>query len=136
MALCPEWRGPGWRGAVLLSLCVAMRAGPSCAADDLAAAQKQFQTNCGVCHIVDPKGGPRQGPNLAGVYGRKAGILPGYKYSAALANAGFVWDDETLDKWIANAQQFRPGAVMPYHQADPAKRKLVILYLKSLGAAQ
>ena len=115
---------------------LATGAGPSWAADDLAAAQKQFQTSCGTCHIVDPKGGPRQGPNLAGVYGRKAGTYPGFKYSAALANAGFAWDENSLDQWIANAQKFRPGSVMPYHQADPAKRKLVILYLKSLGTAQ
>jgi len=125
-----------WGGAVLLSFLWAAQTGPSHAADDLAAAQKQFLTSCGTCHIVDPNGGPRQGPNLAGVYGRKAGTLPGYKYSAALANAGFVWNDDTLDQWITNAQKFRPGAVMPYHQADPAKRKLVILYLKSLGKTQ
>jgi cytochrome c len=128
--------GVWWRGAAWASLCVAMGTIPARAADDLAAGQKQFQTSCGTCHVVDPKGGPRQGPNLAGVYGRKAGTYPGYKYSAALADAGFVWDADKLDQWIANAQKFRPGSVMPYRQADPAKRKLVIFYLKSLGATQ
>lgn len=125
--------GVGRFGAALAAISLALFVASARADDDLAAAQKQFLTSCGTCHIVDPQGGPRQGPNLAGVYGRKAGTYPGYKYSAALANAGFAWDDTSLDKWITNAQAFRPGVTMPYHQADPAKRKLVILYLKSLG---
>ena len=106
------------------------------AQDDVAAGQKQFLTSCGTCHIVDPNGGKRQGPNLAGVFGRKAGTLPGYDYSPALAKAGFVWNEDNLDKWITNAQTFVPGARMPYHQADPAKRKLVITYLKSLSPSK
>ncbi|WP_448950548.1 c-type cytochrome [Labrys neptuniae] len=106
---------------------------PVMADDDLAAAQKQFVTSCGTCHVVDPKAGPRQGPNLAEIIGRKAGTYPGYKYSAALANAGFTWDADSLDKWISNAQAFRPGTVMPYRQADPAKRAKIIAYLKSLS---
>jgi cytochrome c len=128
--------GVWWRVAMFVPLCMTMQVAAARATDDLAAAQKQFQTSCGTCHIVDPKGGPRQGPNLAGVFGRQAGTYPGYKYSAALANAGFAWDETSLDKWITNAQQFRPGVTMPYHQADPAKRKLVILYLKSLGTTK
>jgi cytochrome c len=128
--------GVGLPSAVFAALSMACCVASAMADDDLAAAQKQFLTSCGTCHIVDPNGGPRQGPNLAGVYRRKAGTYPGFKYSAALANAGFVWDETSLDKWITNAQAFRPGSVMPYHQADPAKRRLVILYLKSLGSTK
>jgi cytochrome c len=115
---------------------IAMSGAGQAMADDLTAAKKQFETSCGTCHIVDPKGGLRQGPNLAGVFGRQAGTYPGFKYSAALANAGFAWDDASLDKWITNAQAFRPGAVMPYRQANADKRRLVIAYLKSLGSAK
>jgi cytochrome c len=103
---------------------------------DLAAASKQFLNSCGVCHTVEPKAEIRQGPNLATVYGRKAGTLSEFPtYSAALKKAGeggLVWNDETLDKWITSAIDFVPGAMMPYAQPDPAKRKLVIAYLKSL----
>ena len=128
--------GVGLPSAVFAGLSMACCVASAMADDDLLAAQKQFLTSCGTCHIVDPNGGPRQGPNLSGVYRRKAGTYPGFKYSAALANAGFVWDETSLDKWITNAQAFRPGSVMPYHQADPAKRRLVILYLKSLGSTK
>jgi cytochrome c len=128
--------GVGLPSAVFAALSMACCVASAMADDDLAAAQKRFLISCGTCHIVDPNGGPRQGPNLAGVYRRKAGTYPGFKYSAALANAGFAWDETSLDKWITNAQAFRPGSVMPYHQADPAKRRLVILYLKSLGSTK
>jgi cytochrome c len=96
----------------------------------------QFLTSCGTCHSTDPDAPPRQGPNLFGVYGRKAGTLDGFQYSDALKSADWTWDEEHLDKWIENAQAMRPGVVMPYRQADPAKRAKVIAYLKSLRAAQ
>jgi cytochrome c len=95
----------------------------------------QFLTSCGTCHSTEPGAPPRQGPNLFGVYGRKAGTLEGFKYSDALKSGDWVWDEEHLDKWIENAQAMRPGVVMPYRQADPAKRAKVIEYLKSLKAA-
>ena len=47
---------------------------------------------------------------------------------------GLVWNEETLDKWIAGGAEFIPGSMMPYTQPDPAKRKLVIAYLKSLAS--
>src|SRR5208282_974933 len=37
----------------------------------------QFLTSCGTCHSTEPGAPPRQGPNLFGVYGRKAGTLEG-----------------------------------------------------------
>jgi cytochrome c len=96
----------------------------------------QFLTSCGTCHSVEWAAPPRQGPNLNGIFGRKAGSLDGFKYSDALKSADWVWDEAHLDKWIENAQAMRPGVVMPYRQADPAKRAKVIEFLKSLNAAQ
>jgi cytochrome c len=96
----------------------------------------QFLTSCGTCHTVEAGTAPRQGPNLLGVFGRKAGSLDGFKYSDALKSADWVWDENHLDKWIENAQAMRPGVVMPYRQADPAKRAKVIEFLKSLKAAE
>ena len=51
-------------------------------------------------------------------------------------SSGFAWDEDSLDKWITNAQAFRPGARMPHRQANADKRKLIIAYLKSLGTAK
>jgi cytochrome c len=92
----------------------------------------QFLKSCGTCHASEAGAAARQGPNLLGVLGRKAGALEGFKYSDALKSADWVWDEAHLDKWIENAQAMRPGVVMPYHQADPAKRAKVIEFLKTL----
>jgi cytochrome c len=101
-------------------------------AQNVDAGKAQFVTSCGTCHTAG-KGEPaRQGPNLWSVVGRKAGSVEGFKYSAALKGADFVWDEEKLDAWITNAQAIVPGSVMPYRQRDPDKRKAVIAYLKTL----
>lgn len=100
---------------------------------DLAAAEAQFKKSCGTCHVAAPEAGPRQGPNLFGVIGRAAGRAENFKYSPPFiaGGSGLVWDDDTLDRWLADPQAVIPGSVMLYKQADPDKRRLVIEYLKT-----
>jgi len=106
---------------------------PAFADVDLAAAEIQFKKSCGTCHVAVADAPPRQGPNLFGVVGRKAGDVAEFKYSEAFAkgSGGIVWDEDTLDRWLADPQSVIPGAIMPYKQADPDKRRLVIEYLKT-----
>jgi cytochrome c len=89
-----------------------------------------FVNQCGTCHVVQHDAPPRQGPNLAGVYMRKVGTLAGFHYSAGFAQAAFVWDDTHLDAWLSSPQRLIPGAVMLYHQDDPAIRRTIIAWLK------
>jgi cytochrome c len=89
-----------------------------------------FRGQCGICHVAQANGPPMQGPNLAGVYGRKAGTLTGFKYSEGFAQADFVWDEARLDTWLTNPQAMLPGVVMTYRQANPAIRKTIIDWLK------
>ena len=61
------------------------------------------------------EGDNRLGPNLYKVVGRKAGSLPDYNYSSAMKEADFVWDEEKLDRFIANPDEVIPGNNMkPY----------------------
>jgi cytochrome c len=83
---------------------------------------------CQDCHSLDKND---VGPRHRGVYGRKAGSLPDYRYSDALKNADFVWDDKTLDQWLTDPQKFVPGAKMFYHLDQPQDRADVIEYLKT-----
>lgn len=97
----------------------------------------QFMKSCGVCHTVENGAEIRQGPNLRTAFGRKAGTLEEFPtYSEALKKAGaggLVWNEDTLDKWMASASELVPNSNMFYSQPDPEKRKLIISYLKGLA---
>ena len=88
-----------------------------------------FKTQCGTCHVLNPADGPRQGPPLAGVVGRKPGSAPGFAYSENYAKADFVWDAAHLDQYLANPQAVIPGSVMGYRQANAETRATIIAYL-------
>ncbi len=82
---------------------------------------------CQDCHSLDKND---VGPRHRGVFGRKAGTVPDYDYSQGLKSSGIVWDEVTLDKWLANPQAFVPGAKMFYHLADRQDRADVIAFLR------
>ena len=69
-----------------------------------------FKQQCATCHSLDAADPPRQGPVLAGVYGRKPGSLAGFRYSPGYAATDFVWDEERLDTYLADPQALIPGA--------------------------
>ena len=118
-------------GAALPAFPCRVTVGVAQAQDD-SPGRRLFVNACGVCHAAEPGAAPRQGPNLHGVFGRKAASVEGFKYSEALRTSGFIWDEATLDTWITDAQAARPGTIMLYRQANPERRQLVIDYLKTL----
>lgn len=92
--------------------------------------QQAFNNACRTCHIVR-EGDNRLGPNLHKIMGRKAGSLPGYAFSSAMKEAGFVWDEEKLDRFMANPDEVVPGNNMkPYGGlASEEERKKIIAFL-------
>lgn len=87
---------------------------------------------CKSCHSVE-KGKTMIGPSLFGLLGTKAGEVAGYSFSPAMKASGLTWDEATLDKWLENPMKLVPGTRMTYAgQSDPAKRKAIIEYLKTL----
>lgn len=89
-----------------------------------------FARQCGTCHVATPEGAPRQGPNLWGVFGRKAGSVEGFQYIGKYAESGIVWDEATLDTYLTNPQAMIPGSVMAYRQANADVRHTIIAWLK------
>ena len=96
---------------VLLAALSVFASAPALAAGDPDRGEKVYE-GCQDCHSLDKND---VGPRHRGVFGRKAGSLTDFAYSPALKGAGFVWTEETLDKWLTNPQAFLPGARMFYH---------------------
>jgi cytochrome c len=98
------------------------------------AGQLLFNNTCRTCHTTQ-EGDNRLGPNLHGVVGRKAGSLPNYGYSHAMAESGLTWDEATLDRFIASPDAVVSGNNMkPYGGlASPEDRARIIAFLKSGG---
>lgn len=98
-------------------------------ADD-ASGQQAFNNACRTCHMVR-EGDNRLGPNLHKIIGRKAGSLPDYGFSSAMKEAGFVWDEEKLDRFMAKPDEVVPGNNMkPYGGlASAEERNKIIAFL-------
>lgn len=97
---------------------------------DLDNGQRKFAL-CRSCHTITPGGPDMTGPNLYGVFGRKAGSKAGYHYSDVVKAAGFDWDAEHLDKWLASPRTFMPGTKMSFLGIPAEKDRVdLIAYLK------
>ena len=100
---------------------------------DVTPGQLVFNNVCRTCHSIR-EGDNRLGPHMRGIIGRKAGSLPNYSYSSAMRGANFVWDEENLDRFVANPDETVPGNSMkPYGGlASAESRGRLIAFLKTL----
>ena len=87
---------------------------PTCAPQQIDLGQKVFQAKCAACHTVEKGAAHLMGPNLNGLFGRKAGSAPGFNYSAAMKNKGITWDADTFGVFITKPQAFVSGTYMPF----------------------
>ncbi len=75
---------------------------------------KRLFIMCEACHNVN-KGEPHKvGPNLHGVFGRKAGSLADFKYSEAVINSDITWSDITIREWLINPNDYIKGTNMVF----------------------
>ncbi|OKO85368.1 hypothetical protein AC629_19225, partial [Bradyrhizobium sp. NAS80.1] len=102
---------------------------------DAASGQRAFNNACRTCHTTR-EGDNRLGPHLFKIIGRKAGSLPNFGYSTAMKDAGFVWDEERLERFIANPDELVPGNSMkPYGGlASTDDRARIVSFLRSVGS--
>jgi cytochrome c len=99
---------------------------------DLDNGQAKFAI-CKTCHTVVQGGGNMTGPNLWGVFGRKAGTSPGFAYSDGMKSLGVVWDADKISQWVANPRAMVSGTKMTYIGMENAKDRVdVVAYLKTV----
>jgi cytochrome c len=89
---------------------------------------EQIYHRCQGCHSIDRS---RIGPMHKGLFGRKAGTLPGFDYSEAMRASGIVWSEKTLDIFLRSPRMMIPGTKMTFAGVRDARdRADLIAYLK------
>ena len=81
------------------------------------------------------------GPNLHGVFGRRAAAVEGFRYSAPMrqkAEGGLIWTEENLRPYLQNPREVVPGTAMAFAGLrNEQQLNDLIAYLKqATGAAQ
>jgi cytochrome c len=101
--------------------------GPVVAAGDPAKGEALY-ARCQGCHSIERN---RVGPMHRGLFGRAAGSVDGFNYSDAMKDSGIVWDETTLDDFLAHPRETVPGTRMTYAGiADAQERADLIAWLK------
>jgi len=103
---------------------------PAAAAPDPVRGE-QVYGRCLACHALAYD---RVGPRHCGLFGRRAGSLPGFAYTPAMRGSGIVWNAATLDRFLAAPMRVVPGTSMTYDGIpDAAERAALIAWLERAG---
>ena len=85
-------------------------------AQDADAGMRVFN-QCRACHTINQGGRNGVGPNLYGVWGRAAGAVEGFRYSApmrAKAGEGLTWNADNMRAYLTDPEAVVPGGSMSF----------------------
>ena len=109
-------------------------AAPAAQAQDAAAGERVF-AQCRACHTINAGGRNGVGPNLHGVWERRAGAVEGFRYSAnmrQLADGGLTWNEENLRRYLTNPKDLVPQGSMAFAGIrNPEQLTNLIAYLQA-----
>lgn len=121
--------------ALTLAAAVMLAGGVAWADGDVKHGKKIFN-RCKICHHLEKdKASKKRGPNLYGVIGRTSGTLESFEerkgYSDAMKEAGIVWDENTLNEYLADPKAYVPDNDMQFRGLKKEQDRLdVIAYIK------
>ena len=116
-------------GALAATLVLA--AGRALAEGNEARGERLFNQQCKACHTIEAGGASTTGPNLHGLFGRKAGAAAGYQSSDAMVKSGIVWDDKTLAEYLKDPKGRVPGTKMVFvGLKQEAQQEDMVAFLK------
>lgn len=94
----------------------------------------QVAKQCQVCHNLQEGQGPKIGPDLYGVVGRKVASKENFHYTDALKAKGGTWTFDALNKWLDDPRADVPGTAMTFAGIKNEKQRAdVIAYLNTLS---
>jgi cytochrome c len=115
--------------AMVGGLLLAVTMSSAAPAGDPAVGERVFRARCGICHSAEP-GRNGTGPSLAGVFGRKAGQAPGFRYSDANRTADVIFNAATLEQYLTSPRAVIPGTTKSFAGLRNAEQRAnVIAYL-------
>ena len=116
---------------ISIALVVAADAAKAQAQGDPRRGQKVFE-ECRACHAADGAAND-VGPDLRGVFGRRAGERTDFRYSPALKRSGITWTPQTIDAYVTDPQKLVPANRMPYAGLPDARARAdLIAYMQQV----
>lgn len=122
------------------AIAILAAASPSLAqtAGDPAAGERVFASQCRACHQLGETARNTVGPQLNGLFGRRAGSVPGFNYSLAYktpAVAEKVWAEDNFATYIRDPRAVTPGTRMVFLGVrDAAQIANLTAFLRQYGA--
>lgn len=112
----------------------AFAAASPAAAQDIAAGERSWN-KCRACHQIGEGAKNIVGPQMNGLFGRMAGSVEGYSYSAANKNSGITWDEAVFADYIKDPRARIPGTKMVFAGIKNEKEIVdLTAFLKQFGA--
>jgi cytochrome c len=95
--------------------------------------ERQFKRKCSICHTVTEGSARKAGPSLYKLFGRPAGSVSDYNYSATLDKSKIVWSAKTInDLFEIGPDHYIPETKMPMQRiAKQQDRDDLIEYLRT-----
>jgi cytochrome c len=88
---------------------------------------------CVACHSLEPDL-HLTGPSLAGLWEKKVASVADFpRYSKALKSRGFVWDEVTLNAWIADPDAFVKDSSMTFRGVKEDKARIDLIAFLQLA---